>query len=271
MVQATAAPGRGAGPGRARSAWLASARNRPRRGPNPARSGRGGRRRPRAGSLGGRRGSGRVDLDATTPPSRAVPGVDEVQPVLGTGHADVRQAALLLELALVVEGPGNRQQPLLQPDHEHDGKLRPFAACSVIKVTRSGRSSRVSVRDERHFLEEAGEALGRGNLVELRRVVSQLDQVRPALRPLLGPVLQHGPQPASLEGRSRTDEAGSAAAIAARLRTSSAKPASDVRARVARLAFDSAASTATHRVLPRASAQARSSDTVLSPMPRVGT
>ena len=36
-------------------------------------------------------------------PRGPMPGVDEVQAILGPGHAHVRQAALLLELPLVVE------------------------------------------------------------------------------------------------------------------------------------------------------------------------
>ena len=47
----------------------------------------------------------------------------------------------------------------------------------------------VLVADERHLLEEAGQALRRGDLVELGRVAAQLEQVRPALLAVLGAVL----------------------------------------------------------------------------------
>ena len=48
----------------------------------------------------------------------------QVEPILGARHADVRQAPLLLQLAIVLERTPMRQQPLLEPDDEDDRELQ---------------------------------------------------------------------------------------------------------------------------------------------------
>ena len=41
-------------------------------------------------------------------------------------NADVQEAALLLELVLVIHGPDMRQEPLFHPYQEDDIKLQPL-------------------------------------------------------------------------------------------------------------------------------------------------
>jgi hypothetical protein len=163
----------------------------------PERRGRALRREEVLRQLG--QEAGRIGLGA-----HAVGGpmmrMDEVQPILGARHAHVGQASLLLELTLVLERTAMGQQPLLQPDDEDDRELEPLgrvegderdAVRHVLQL--------VLVADERHLLEEAGEPLGRGDLVELGGVAAQLEHVRPALLALVGAVVDGRLQARPLE------------------------------------------------------------------------
>ena len=78
-------------------------------------------------------------------------------------------------------------------------------------------------------------------------------------------------RPLRSSAASKTALGGSLRAISMSGRMNAAKPVSEVRDRVARLALSPAASTAPQSVVWCDSAQARSSSNVFSPIPRAGT
>ena len=59
-------------------------------------------------------------------PGGADHGPRDVQPALRAGDTDVRQAALLLELGLVAERAGVREDAVLEPGEEHHRELQPL-------------------------------------------------------------------------------------------------------------------------------------------------
>ena len=129
-------------------------------------------------------------------------GVDQVEPVLGARHAHVGKPPLLLQLALVLERAPMRQQALLHPDDEDDRELQPLGGVERDQGHPVGQLVElVLVADQRHLLQEAGEALRRGDLVELGGVVAQLEDVGPALLAVIGPVLDGRLQAGALERR----------------------------------------------------------------------
>ena len=129
-------------------------------------------------------------------------GMDEVQPVLGASHPDVRQAALLLELTVVLERTPVRQQALLEPDHEDDGELEALRRvqrdqCDPVRAV----LERVLVGDQCHLLQEASETLRWRDLVELGGVVAQLGDIGPAIGAFIGTVVDRVLEAAALERR----------------------------------------------------------------------
>ena len=139
-------------------------------------------------------------------------GVEQVEAVLGAGHAHIRESPLLLQLALVLQRAAVWQQPLLEADHEHDRELEPLGGVQrdqrhAIRPVLQG----VLVGDQRHLLEEAGKSLRRRDLVELRGVVAQLGHIGPAVGALIGPVVDGAFETAALQ-RCVEDRAGRFAA-----------------------------------------------------------
>src|SRR6476659_1229110 len=67
----------------------------------------------------------------------------EREVLLGAGHADVREAPLLLD-PLLLDRAGVGEDALLHPDHEHGAELSPLALWRVISVTRLCSSRIVS-------------------------------------------------------------------------------------------------------------------------------
>ena len=95
------------------------------------------------------------------PPGGADDGARDVEPLAGPGDADVGQAALLLELGLVAERPGVREDAVLEPGEEHDGELQPLGGVqrhqgdhpAVVVLV----GDLVGVRDQRDALQEVGQ------------------------------------------------------------------------------------------------------------------
>src|SRR5690606_41383222 len=58
--------------------------------------------------------------------AEAAAGVREEEGLLGPRHADVEQAALLLQLLRVLRRRREREEPLLQPGHEDRLELQPL-------------------------------------------------------------------------------------------------------------------------------------------------
>ena len=135
------------------------------------------------------------------PPGRASPGVRQEEPLLGAGDADVGEAALLLELLLVVERPAVREEALLEPGDEDDRELE--ALRGVERDERHGVGValvRILVGDERRLLEQAVERVVGRQVVVAGRDRAQLEQVRPALLAVLGAVGEHRAIAGRLEG-----------------------------------------------------------------------
>ena len=95
------------------------------------------------------------DAHPAAAPGRAPPGVREEQPALRAGDAHVREPALLLQLALVVQRPVVREHALLEARDEHDRELEALRG-----VERDQRDRvllalvGVLVRDQRGLLEQ---------------------------------------------------------------------------------------------------------------------
>ena len=79
----------------------------------------------------------RVDLEVAE--DAPAPRVRQIELLHRARHADVAEAALLLDV--VVVDARVREEALLHAGHEHDGNSSPFAACRVISVTRSAPPS----------------------------------------------------------------------------------------------------------------------------------
>ena len=126
------------------------------------------------------------------PPGRAAPGVRQEEPLLGAGDADVGEAALLLELLLVVERPAVREEALLQPGDEDDRELEALRRVERDQGDGVGVALvRVLVGDERRLLEQPVERVVRCQIVVPGRDRAQLEQVRPAFLAILGAVGEH--------------------------------------------------------------------------------
>ena len=98
------------------------------------------------------------------PPGGADDRPRDVEPLLGAGHADVREPALLLELGLVAERPGVREDAVLEAGQEHDRELQALGGVQGHQrdhpgvVALGSVGDLVGVGDQRHPLEEVGEA-----------------------------------------------------------------------------------------------------------------
>ena len=134
------------------------------------------------------------------PPRCPAPSVRQVQPAHRPGHADVREAALLLELLLVVEGPAVREHALLEPGDEDDRELEAFRRVEGDQRDRVGVALvGVLVGDERGLLEQPVEGVLGRQVVVARRDRPQLEEVGPAFLAVLGAVGQHRPVARRLE------------------------------------------------------------------------
>ncbi len=97
-------------------------------------------------------------------PRRAHQRPGDVEPLPGAGHADVGEAALLLQLGLVAQRARVREDAVLEPGEEHDRELQALGRvqrhqrdhAGVVVVGRIG--DLVGVGDERHPLQEVAEA-----------------------------------------------------------------------------------------------------------------
>ena len=113
----------------------------------------------------------------------------EEQLPLGARDAHVEQASLLLEQRRVIERLGQREQPVLEPRDEHDGKLEPLGVVQRHQRDRVGVGAQhVELRHEHRLLEEVIErrqshlALFVGH--EFRRAGDQLAHVVQPVRRL---------------------------------------------------------------------------------------
>jgi len=127
---------------------------------------------------------GARDLTAVVAAEGAAERSHQVELLLGAGHADVAEAALLLQLRRVaaLQGAHVRQQPLLQPDDEDDRELQPLRRVEGDE----GRGIHgvivlVDVGDEGGVLQERGQGVLRLQLVVLGGDGAQLLHVLPAL------------------------------------------------------------------------------------------
>ena len=115
----------------------------------------------------------------------------EVEQLARARDAHVGQAALLFHLGRVLERAAVREDALLQAGDEDDRELQALGSVQGDQRHRLGvATQRISVRDERHILQEGGQALaGRQALVVARHGAELLD-VRPALLALVAAVAE---------------------------------------------------------------------------------
>ncbi len=114
---------------------------------------------------------------------------------------DVGEAALLLELLLVVERPAVREEALLEAGDEHDREFEALRGVERDERHRVGVALvRILVGDEGGLLEQAIERVVGRQVVVAGRDRAQLEQVRPALLAVLRAVGQHRAVARRLEG-----------------------------------------------------------------------
>ena len=116
----------------------------------------------------------------------------QVEPLLGPGDADVREAALLLQLGRVAQRAQVREDPVLEPGDEHDRELQALGgvqrhqrhdAAGLHALLALDRlvGDLVGVGDERDLLEEVGQRAAtvarRVGLLELARDGDELLEV----------------------------------------------------------------------------------------------
>jgi len=122
------------------------------------------------------------------------------EPPLRPGDPHVRQPALLLELALVVEGPAVGERAFLEAGDEDDRELEALGRVEGDHRHGVGIARvRILVGDQGRLLEQPVEGVLGRQVVVAGRDRAQLEQVVPAVLALLGPVGEHRPVAGALE------------------------------------------------------------------------
>eukprot|EP00315_Gephyrocapsa_oceanica_P017351 CAMPEP_0185397116 /NCGR_PEP_ID=MMETSP1364-20130426/86075_1 /TAXON_ID=38817 /ORGANISM="Gephyrocapsa oceanica, Strain RCC1303" /LENGTH=175 /DNA_ID=CAMNT_0027999331 /DNA_START=131 /DNA_END=656 /DNA_ORIENTATION=+ len=129
-------------------------------------------------------------------PAGAHSRVREHELLLGSGHRNVQQPALLLHLLLVVGAIVMRQQPLLDTCHEDVLELEALGAVDRRKLHCAARRralalpllvERVDVRHQADLVEESVELVH----LALSRQAGQLAEVAPPTRLVVAALVQH--------------------------------------------------------------------------------
>ena len=87
----------------------------------------------------------------------ALLGAAEDQPILGARHADIEQPALLRDRRVVRLAPVQRQEPVFEPDDEHDREFEPLGGVQrQQRYALGARIEEVDLARQRHRIEHAG-------------------------------------------------------------------------------------------------------------------